>query len=157
MVSGISEAHPSGLGKLLMESRFAVPNHQRDYSWTEQVKQLFDDIDAAIDAPDETYFLGLMVFMASATGELIFFSSRRRHTSFDCDWSSDVCSSDLQLSIKLDLEVDYLPGQEDWIRELAARHPWDYFIGSVHYVSDSWAIDDPSAISKWKGDRKSVV
>src|SRR2546430_12393219 len=25
---------------------------------------------------------------------LIFFSSRRRHTKFDCDWSSDVCSSD---------------------------------------------------------------
>src|SRR2546430_127022 len=24
----------------------------------------------------------------------IFFSSRRRHTRFDCDWSSDVCSSD---------------------------------------------------------------
>src|SRR2546427_8822590 len=26
-----------------------------------------------------------------------FFSSRRRHTRFDCDWSSDVCSSDLFL------------------------------------------------------------
>src|SRR5205085_5301108 len=26
---------------------------------------------------------------------LFFFSSRRRHTRFDCDWSSDVCSSDL--------------------------------------------------------------
>src|SRR5688572_33212570 len=26
-----------------------------------------------------------------------FFSSRRRHTRFDCDWSSDVCSSDLEL------------------------------------------------------------
>src|SRR5205085_8312567 len=26
-----------------------------------------------------------------------FFSSRRRHTRFDCDWSSDVCSSDLQV------------------------------------------------------------
>src|SRR6516225_1043311 len=24
-----------------------------------------------------------------------FFSSRRRHTSWNCDWSSDVCSSDL--------------------------------------------------------------
>src|SRR5207237_2376580 len=24
-----------------------------------------------------------------------FFSSRRRHTIFKCDWSSDVCSSDL--------------------------------------------------------------
>src|SRR2546427_5225907 len=28
-------------------------------------------------------------------GDYFFFSSRRRHTRFDCDWSSDVCSSDL--------------------------------------------------------------
>src|SRR5438270_9737691 len=28
-------------------------------------------------------------------GKYFFFSSRRRHTRFDCDWSSDVCSSDL--------------------------------------------------------------
>src|SRR5256886_12232242 len=28
-------------------------------------------------------------------GIFFFFSSRRRHTRFDCDWSSDVCSSDL--------------------------------------------------------------
>src|SRR6516165_12259492 len=27
-------------------------------------------------------------------GPDFFFSSRRRHTRFDCDWSSDVCSSD---------------------------------------------------------------
>src|SRR5260370_40471824 len=27
---------------------------------------------------------------------LFFFSSRRRHTRFKCDWSSDVCSSDLE-------------------------------------------------------------
>src|SRR2546430_7374208 len=27
--------------------------------------------------------------------DVFFFSSRRRHTRFDCDWSSDVCSSDL--------------------------------------------------------------
>src|SRR5438309_8042847 len=26
-----------------------------------------------------------------------FFSSRRRHTRWNCDWSSDVCSSDLLL------------------------------------------------------------
>src|SRR2546427_12026068 len=30
-----------------------------------------------------------------AQGLILFFSSRRRHTRFDCDWSSDVCSSDL--------------------------------------------------------------
>src|SRR2546427_6865480 len=30
-----------------------------------------------------------------------FFSSRRRHTRFDCDWSSDVCSSDLRVAARL--------------------------------------------------------
>jgi histidinol-phosphatase (PHP family) len=54
-----------------------------------------------------------------------------------------------QVAIRLALEVDFLPGHEDWIRELAARHPWDYFIGSVHYVSDAWAIDDPQKLSEW--------
>src|SRR5688572_32455209 len=29
---------------------------------------------------------------------VFFFSSRRRHTRFDCDWSSDVCSSDLSVA-----------------------------------------------------------
>src|SRR2546430_9977220 len=32
---------------------------------------------------------------------LFFFSSRRRHTRFDCDWSSDVCSSDLLIAREL--------------------------------------------------------
>src|SRR5207237_5750128 len=27
----------------------------------------------------------------------VYFSSRRRHTRFKCDWSSDVCSSDLEV------------------------------------------------------------
>ena len=55
-----------------------------------------------------------------------------------------------QLTIRLAMEVDYLPGHEAWIRDLAARHPWDYFIGSVHYVSDGWAIDNPNKLSEWK-------
>src|SRR5690606_40471843 len=35
------------------------------------------------------YIMLLLVFV------LFFFSSRRRHTRFSRDWSSDVCSSDL--------------------------------------------------------------
>src|SRR2546430_4255770 len=35
--------------------------------------------------------------LSSITVCIFFFSSRRRHTRFDCDWSSDVCSSDHQL------------------------------------------------------------
>src|SRR2546430_6397867 len=34
-------------------------------------------------------------FEGSCSAVCFFFSSRRRHTRFDCDWSSDVCSSDL--------------------------------------------------------------
>src|SRR5438477_12064656 len=30
-----------------------------------------------------------------SVSQLFFFSSRRRHTRLTCDWSSDVCSSDL--------------------------------------------------------------
>src|SRR2546430_4314587 len=37
----------------------------------------------------------------SVGGIFFFFSSRRRHTRFDCDWSSDVCSSDLWNSLAL--------------------------------------------------------
>src|SRR2546427_3908618 len=43
-----------------------------------------------------------------------FFSSRRRHTRFDCDWSSDVCSSDLIGDILLTTPL---------VRALARRHP----------------------------------
>ena len=32
---------------------------------------------------------------------VFFFSSRRRHTGFTSDWSSDVCSSDLDARIRL--------------------------------------------------------
>src|SRR5688572_32902223 len=38
-----------------------------------------------------------------------FFSSRRRHTRFDCDWSSDVCSSDLASAPQQE-EPEGLPG-----------------------------------------------
>src|SRR5256886_3927267 len=36
----------------------------------------------------------IALIAALTQGRNFFFSSRRRHTRFDCDWSSDVCSSD---------------------------------------------------------------
>src|SRR5690606_39412461 len=43
----------------------------------------------------------------------LFFSSRRRHTRFSRDWSSDVCSSDLGLSGPAILQISsyWQPGQ----------------------------------------------
>src|SRR2546430_6008254 len=46
----------------------------------------------------------------AAGGVLFFFSSRRRHTRFDCDWSSDVCSSDLVAELYQKGRMAY-PGQ----------------------------------------------
>src|SRR5689334_17623620 len=46
-------------------------------------------------------FLCLFVSFVCADWDLhlfFFFSSRRRHTRWNCDWSSDVCSSDLTLA-----------------------------------------------------------
>src|SRR2546430_8271805 len=40
-------------------------------------------------------------------GSCIVFSSRRRHTRFDCDWSSDVCSSDLMEIVRERLEREF--------------------------------------------------
>src|SRR5256886_6443932 len=40
--------------------------------------------------------IGHIVYLDMPLAGAFFFSSRRRHTRFDCDWSSDVCSSDLQ-------------------------------------------------------------
>src|SRR5256886_15441137 len=37
----------------------------------------------------------IVLFVCVIMDFFFFFSSRRRHTRFDCDWSSDVCSSDL--------------------------------------------------------------
>src|SRR5256886_9284709 len=51
---------------------------------------------------DATQVIGLAAVSAVAAtlirrrvDTFFFFSSRRGHTRFDCDWSSDVCSSDL--------------------------------------------------------------
>jgi histidinol-phosphatase (PHP family) len=45
------------------------------------------------------------------------------------------------LPVKLGLEVDYVPGREDETRELLAPYPWDYLLGSLHYV-DGLSVDD---------------
>src|SRR5260370_330411 len=49
-----------------------------------------------------------MFTCASCLVIFFFFSSRRRHTRFKCDWSSDVCSSDLEsqdMQIGLNLHI----------------------------------------------------
>jgi histidinol-phosphatase (PHP family) len=44
------------------------------------------------------------------------------------------------LPVKLGLEVDYVDGRQEWLAELLAPYPWDYLIGSVHWI-DGEAVD----------------
>src|SRR6266478_6495124 len=50
-----------------------------------------------------------------------FFSSRRRHTRFDCDWSSDVCSSDLKIGAVKSLEFAAQPNASDKLFSIILR------------------------------------
>src|SRR2546427_8734803 len=61
-----------------------------------------------------------------------FFSSRRRHTRFDCDWSSDVCSSDLtgieelrKATAEMAEAADRAAQLGEEIRTVAERHRGD--------------------------------
>src|SRR5688572_5861642 len=52
-----------------------------------------------------------------------FFSSRRRHTRFDCDWSSDVCSSDLMQAARL-LGAERIIAVDRIRERLLLAHEW---------------------------------
>ena len=52
--------------------------------------------------------------------------------------------------VRLGLECDFIPGQEDPIRDLAGRAEWDYLIGSVHYITPDWDVDNPKHLKRWQ-------
>jgi len=51
--------------------------------------------------------------------------------------------------IRLGLECDFIPAYEGHIRDLAARANWDYLIGSVHYITPDWDVDNPKHLKRW--------
>jgi histidinol-phosphatase (PHP family) len=51
------------------------------------------------------------------------------------------------LPVKLGLEVDYVPGREAETAELLDGYPWDYLLGSVHYLGDYSIDDNPSLVA----------
>jgi histidinol-phosphatase (PHP family) len=52
------------------------------------------------------------------------------------------------LPVKLGLEVDYFPGTERALAEALEPYPWDYVLGSVHFV-DGFPVDqEPGLLHK---------
>jgi histidinol-phosphatase (PHP family) len=81
------------------------------------------------------------------------FHFRQSEGLWEIPWMRDRCTDDLDeyvgaveyakgrgLPIKLGLEVDYFPGIEPELLDLLAPYPWDYLLGSVHFV-DGFSVD----------------
>src|SRR6267142_2864172 len=71
-----------------------------------------------------------------------FFSSRRRHTRLTCDWSSDVCSSDLE-------KVGVGKEQSEW-QNAENGDPYDVFAADfvAHGTADNGAGGDGAEKNK---------
>src|SRR5438270_8598587 len=75
-----------------------------------------------------------------------FFSSRRRHTRFDCDWSSDVCSSDLTAVPGTDAEYG-----QGAIERCDLRHrEIERFVWLI-------AVDPPGDAAEWQKKLNAAV
>src|SRR2546430_7222321 len=93
--------------------------------------------------------MNLRVFVVGSRGTLwfvvfFFFSSRRRHTRFDCDWSSDVCSSDLSWKVTMPVGVPEPGGAAATVAVKATD--WPGFDGFGAEASD---VVVPLAWTNW--------
>lgn len=74
-----SETPTIGLGRFISETQFTVPNHQRDFSWTdENVNAFLHDVEEARQKRSDIYFCGLMVFTRSSTNLLKVLDGQQR-------------------------------------------------------------------------------
>jgi histidinol-phosphatase (PHP family) len=55
-----------------------------------------------------------------------------------------------QIDIRVGLEGDYIEGYETEIKSIIDAYPWDYVIGSVHFLGE-WDISDYRQLEGWEG------
>ncbi|MEK4998618.1 MULTISPECIES: histidinol-phosphatase HisJ [Paenibacillus] len=53
------------------------------------------------------------------------------------------------IDLRVGLEADYIEGYEEQIREILSPYPWDYLIGSVHFLGE-WDITDHRQVHGWE-------
>ncbi|MCK5014228.1 MAG: histidinol-phosphatase HisJ [Candidatus Omnitrophica bacterium] len=52
------------------------------------------------------------------------------------------------LRVKIGIEADYIPGYEHKTKAILEDYPYDFVIGSVHFIKD-WGFDNPEEFEKW--------
>ncbi len=68
----------------------------------------------------------------------------------------EVRSKYAPLRIKIALEADFIPGYEDKTRAIIQNYPYDYIIGSVHFIG-SWGFDNPDDRERWNQENINAV
>lgn len=54
------------------------------------------------------------------------------------------------ISVRVGLEADYIEGWEREIEQIIKDYPWDYVIGSVHFLGE-WDVSDFRQVHQWEG------
>ncbi len=54
-----------------------------------------------------------------------------------------------KIAVKFALEGDFFPGTEEWVKNFNMQQPFDYVIGSVHYLGE-WGFDNPIFVHKYE-------
>lgn len=55
-----------------------------------------------------------------------------------------------QIDVRVGLEGDYIEGWEKQIESIVRAYPWDYVIGSVHFLGE-WDVSDFRQVHQWEG------
>jgi histidinol-phosphatase (PHP family) len=55
-----------------------------------------------------------------------------------------------QIAVRIGLEGDFIEGHEDTIAAIIHAYPWDYVIGSVHFLG-TWDVTDFRQVDQWEG------
>lgn len=53
-----------------------------------------------------------------------------------------------KLTVKIGIEADFLPGFESDTKKILKSYPFDFVIGSVHFIR-RWGFDDPAERQSW--------
>lgn len=54
------------------------------------------------------------------------------------------------LTVRLGIEADYFPDREESLGAFLTAHPWDYVLGSVHWLG-AWGFDWLERLHRWQG------
>lgn len=84
-----------------------------------------------------------VAWLAAQTEQFI---AEDRTLSLDAYVEAITAARDRGLPVLLGLEVDFFPETIDAVMELIAPYPWDFLIGSVHWIV-GWSVDHSGAVN----------